>query len=164
MVINRLNRDLPDEVALEFGRLIWNLIYLEDDSRSFLAQIIGDLGRKPLEDLLKDALEILDPHMANRIIAASAVWLKNAKELLPIRNSIMHGEPDAFFPVTASLKGNGQDSPQVLLHTHFSGRFTKVEMSTANLSSINEQVTLLGDQWRSLFVEFCPEFNKLYRG
>lgn len=156
-----MDGDLPDNVSLALGRLVWSLIYVEDLSRVFVGQIIGDLGQKGINKLIEEALKLIEPYGAKSEIEAAAVWLQTAKEFLPIRNAIMHGVPSHFYPDTDSLKGNRDGARQVIEHRHYSGRYTRIEMNAEYLLKIDDRVSAHCRQWTNVYVEFCTTFDAL---
>lgn len=156
-----MDGNLPDNVSLAFGRLVWSLIYVEDLSRVFVERVIGDLGQRGINNLIEEALRLIEPYGAKSEIGVAAVWLQTAKEFLPIRNAIMHGVPSHFFPDTASMKGSRDGARQVIEHRHYSGRYTRVEMNSEYLSGIDDRVSVHCRQWTSVYVEFCTTYDVL---
>ena len=146
--------ELPDEVYLELGKLIWRFIYLEDLINSFLNRILP-IFKGPIEPLIKNALESLEMYETEQNIHATIDWLKAAQELLYVRNSIMHGVPGDVIPDLESLPTQENSWRPVIDHLHPRlGKFTRIEMSRNFLSEVEREVSDICGKWRETYLAF----------
>lgn len=146
---------------LALGRLTWNLIYLEDLSLAFVREVVPNPGLRGIESLLKEVIAAIAPHRQTKTLEESAIWLQSVREILPFRNAIMHGVPVSFYPDLESLRGRGVKPRQLIEHMRVKGRFTRIEMTTEYLGALDDQVTVLINQWTGRYVDFCTDFNNV---
>ena len=146
--------ELPDDVYLQLGKLIWRFIYLEDLINSFLNRILPIL-KGPIEPLVKNALKSLEKYETEQNIHATTEWLKAAQELLYIRNSIMHGVPGDVIPDLNFPNNQEIPSQPVIDHVHNRLRkFTRIEMSQDFLAGVEQEVSVLCSKWKETYLAF----------
>jgi len=151
-----MGEELPESVYLELGKLIWDLIYLEDISRSLLVPIVDGSRFSSLDRLIEKALRELDPNQHLDGIVRAKEWLGSVKKLLPIRNAIVHGTQCYFYPTLEDIKRHSSETPQVIEHVDKKGNLTRIEMNREYLADLRERISTLSGEW----VDVCLKLSE----
>ena len=105
-----VTEELPNEVLLELGHLVWAAINLEDVVYSVCHSVKPH--REPyhgaaIGQRIDDALKDLKDHPDNELRATADAWLVEAKAALRDRNSVLHSVAVTFEPLAPDItQGN----------------------------------------------------------
>jgi hypothetical protein len=98
--------ELPDDVLLELGRLVWAAVNLEDVVSSVCRCIQPRHG--PYDDCLisqriDEARKDLEVRPVDELRTKTDAWLVTARAALSERNSILHAIPVTFMPLAPDI-------------------------------------------------------------
>jgi len=156
-----MGEELPEDVYLELGKLIWDLIYLEGISRSLLWLIVDESSFSFLDEVITKALRELEPNQHVEGIARAKEWLESVKKILPIRNAIVHGTPGYFYPTLEDINSHSRETPQVIEHVNNKGKSTRIEMNQEYLTNLRKPVSTLSSEWRDVYLELSKSLKLL---
>lgn len=101
--------DVKDEVLLEYGRVIWEIVRLEEAATGVAEHVLTGLrGRTPAVTYFHRAADALKECGENEHVLSAIGWFDDVEEMMSIRNSIVHGFPQWPYP--------GDKGPSELVH------------------------------------------------
>ena len=157
-----MSEKLPDDVYIELGKLMWDLLYLEDLAESLVAPLIDKPNRLTLGPLLEAGIRELAPNQQLEGIARAKEWLEAVLEIIPYRNALAHGTQCSFYPTLEDIKMHNSETPQIIQHVDKHGRVTSIEMKSESLSSLRRRISPLRNDWRDVCLNL-REASKLLK-